>query len=133
MEKFEQNVKNGHLDDNVLKNLEGEKMKILTTFTQTPNIRVIKVFVTKMWNLCKMLNFTRNIKDIDNNFLLLRLKDFLCDFFGLVFNGNTMSEVTFHDVFNFMQMTVEVGNTFIKLEMQLSSEAWVKKIDNIMT
>jgi hypothetical protein len=116
----------------VLKNLEGNKLKILNTFIQTPNVRFVKSYVNKVWNICRMLNFTRNIKDNDHNYYLLRLKDFTCDLFITVFGSNNLVDVTLNDVFNLLSMVVDVGSNLINLKINLSNEGWIKHIDSLM-
>jgi hypothetical protein len=119
------------LEENLLKNLEGNKIKIFVTLMNNPNWRYIKVYVTKVWNLCRMLNYTRNIKDTDNNYFLLRLKDIMCDLFFLVFT-NMSNEISLQDVFNLIQITTEVGTIWMKVDINNSVDSWIAKIDNIM-
>jgi hypothetical protein len=132
LENFETGVKDNILEENILKNLEGHKIKILTTLIQTPSVKYIKAYVHKVWNICKMLNFTRNIKDTDNNYYLLRLKDFTCDLFITVFSSNNLAEITLNDVFNLLHIVVDVGTNFLNLKINHSNEGWIKHIDNLM-
>jgi hypothetical protein len=129
-EKFELNIKDGYLEENLLKNIESNKIKIFTCLNSSQNIRFIKIYVSKLWNLCRVLNYTRKIKDTDNNFLLLRLKDFLSDMFFLIFSS--VNEITLHDIFTLIQMVTEVGTQWMKLELKMSTESWLRKIENIL-
>lgn len=122
----------GYFEENLLKYLEENKIKIFSILiSNNSNPRFIKIYVTKVWNICRMLNYTRNVKDTDHNYYLLRLKDFLCDLFLLIFSSS-VNEISLQDVFNLIQMVVEVGTVWSKLEMNLNSEAWIRKIENIM-
>ncbi len=131
LEKFELGLKDGYMEESLLRNIESNKIKIFNTFINNPNTRFIKVYVSKLWNICRMLNYTRNIKDTDNNYYLLRLKDFLCDLFILIFSIS-VNEISLHDVFNMIQIVTEVGQSWMKLEIRMSSEGWVRKIENLM-
>jgi hypothetical protein len=95
-------------------------------------VKYIKAYVHKVWNICKMLNFTRNIKDTDNNYYLLRLKDFTCDLFITVFSSNNLADITLNDVFNLLHIVVDVGTNFLNLKINHSNEGWIKHIDNLM-
>lgn len=129
-EKFELNIKDGYLEENLLKNIESNKIKIFTCLNSVQNIRFIKVYVSKLWNLCRVLNYTRKIKDTDNNYFLLRLKDFVCDLFFLIFSS--INEITLHDIFTMIQMVTEVGIQWMKIDLKMSTESWLRKIENLL-
>jgi hypothetical protein len=80
-----------------------------------------------------MLNFARNIKDTDNNYHFLRLKDFACDHFITVFSSNNLAEITLNDVFNLLRIVVDVGTNFLDLKINHSNEGWIKHIGNLNT
>lgn len=119
-ESFEQNIKNGIIEESFLKILETNKIKILIPFVkaQANNSKYIKVYVTKIWNFCRMLNYVRNIKDTDNNYCLLRIKDFICDLFFTLFS-HFSNDITLQDTFNLLQLVTEIGRTWLSINSTL--------------
>jgi hypothetical protein len=55
LENFETGVKDNLLEENILKNLEGHKIKILTTLIQAPSVKYIKAYVIKCGIFAKCL------------------------------------------------------------------------------
>lgn len=142
LESFEQNINNGYIDESLLKNIESNKIKILLPLIQSSSpqsqetisidyIKFIKNFISKIWNYCRMLNFVKNVKDNENNFALLRIKDFLCDLFFALFS-NSSTEISIQDIFNLIQLVTEVGKSWSSIEMQKGVDGWIKKIETIM-
>ncbi len=130
MESFENNLKDEVLEESLLKILESNKIKIFSVLNQSNHSKFIKVYVSKLWNMCKMLNYTRNIKDIDSNYYLLRLKDFLCDLFFISFGAGV--DFSLNDIFNLILLTTEVGTQWSILNIKMNTEGWIKKIDHLM-
>jgi hypothetical protein len=78
-----------------------------------------------------MLNYTRNIKDTDNNFFILRLKDICCDFFSFTLTISNQ-EININDIFNMMHYTTETSRVWSKQNLNLSYDGWMKKAEFIM-
>ena len=142
LESFEQNINNGYIDESILKTLESNKIKILVPLIQSSSpqsqekisieyIKFIKNFISKIWNYCRMLNFVKNVKDNENNFALLRVKDFLCDLFFALFS-NSSTEISIQDIFNLIQLVTEVGKSWNSIEIEKGVDGWIKKIETIM-
>ena len=60
-----------------------------------------------------MLNYIRNIKDTDNNFAILRIKDFICDLFLTIFIKNSSAnDISLQDIFSLIQLISDVGKSW---------------------
>ena len=61
-------------------NLESNKIKILKTLIDNMNsetLKFIRSYSMRVYNDCNLLTYSRGMKDTDNNYYLLRIKDFL--------------------------------------------------------
>ena len=130
-ERFESNIREGKFCEEDLRELESNRINILNSLLKHHNLKSLKANIYRIWNICKMLNYTRNIKDIDNNFFILRLKDICCDFFSFALTLNNQ-EISINDIFNMMQYTTETSRIWSKQNLNLSYEGWLKKVDFIM-
>ena len=83
--EFEDNIKTGCLKSETLLTLENNKIKIFKTLIDYMNLQTVKFirsYVMRLYNDCSLLSFGRGMKDIDNNYYLLRIKDILLDLSG---------------------------------------------------
>ena len=100
-------------------------------------IKYIKNYVSRIYNYCKTLNYIRNIKDEENNFALLRIKDFLCDLFFTIFSVNFGgNEISIQDIFSLLQIISDVGKSWNSIKELWNQsnikEGWIKKINKIL-
>ena len=99
-----------------------------------------------------MLNYIRNIKDTDNNYAILRIKDFLCDLFLTIFTKNSSAndislqdifslnssanDISLQDIFSLIQLISDVGKSWNKIDNfsknNTAIQGWIFKIDSIM-
>ena len=84
-----------------------------------------------------MLNYIRNIKDTDNNFAILRIKDFICDLFLTIFTKNSSAnDISLQDIFSLIQLISDVGKSWNKIDNfsknNSTLQGWIIKIDSIM-
>ena len=84
-----------------------------------------------------MLNYIRNIKDTDNNYAILRIKDFLCDLFFTIFTKNSSAnDISLQDIFSLIQLISDVGKSWNKIDNFSNNnsiiQGWIFKIDSIM-
>ena len=94
---FEESIKVGCLKAETLMNLENNKIKILKTLIDNMNsdtLKFIRCYVMRVYNDCNLLTLNRGMKDTDNNYYLLRIKDFLCDLFFCIFSGKSNNNKT---------------------------------------
>ncbi|MCQ2816659.1 MAG: hypothetical protein MJ252_05255 [archaeon] len=128
-------IKTGTIHENNFQSIESNKIQLLMPFTNKPNsqaIKFVKDYVTKTWNLCGLLNY-KGLKDTENNFFLLRVKDFLLDLFLTIFTKVT-SDISLQDIFNLMRYISDVGGTWLSNE-ELSKNSlgvWVAKVESLM-
>ena len=135
-ETFEQNISNGFIDEKTIKTLESNRINILLPFIKTPsqqNCKYVKNYVSKLVNQIRVLNYARSISDTDNNYALLRIKDFLCDLFFTIFSSN-QNEITLQDIFNLIQLVSEIGKVWLTTDQFFINalEGWLKKVNSIM-
>ena len=91
----------------------------------------------RVYNDCNLLTYSRGMKDIDNNYYLLRIKDFLCDLFFSIFNGknnekNEIGLITMQDVFIMMHLLTETGKIWITIRNYDNRNDISKKIECIL-
>lgn len=130
-ERFESNIKEGKFNEEDLRELESNRINILNSLAKNHNFKSLKANIYRIWNICRMLNYTRNIKDIDNNFFILRLKDICCDFFSFTLTISNQ-EININDIFNMMHYTTETSRVWSKQNLNLSYDGWMKKAEFIM-
>jgi hypothetical protein len=69
--------------------LESNKIQILKTLIENMNsetLKFIRCYAMRVYNDCNLLTYSRGMKDIDNNYYLLRIKDFLSDLYFCIFS-----------------------------------------------
>ena len=130
-ERFEVNVREGKFSEEDLRELESSRINVLNLLVKNHNLKSLKANIYRIWNICKMLNYTRNIKDVDNNFFILRLKDICCDFLSYTLTINSQ-DININDIFNMMLYTTETSRIWSKQNLDLTYEGWLKKVDFIM-
>ena len=91
----------------------------------------------RVYNDCNLLTYSRGMKDTDNNYYLLRIKDFLCDLFFSIFNGknnekNQIGLITMQDVFIMMHLLTETGKIWITIRNYDNRNDISKKIECIL-
>jgi len=91
----------------------------------------------RVYNDCNLLTYSRGMKDTDNNYYLLRIKDFLCDLFFSIFNGknnekNEIGLITMQDVFIMMHLLTETGKIWITIRNYDNRNDISKKIECIL-
>ena len=98
-------------------------------------LKFIRSYTMRVYNDCSLLIFGRGMKDTDNNYYLLRIKDFLCDLFFCVFSAKTDENVeliTIQDVFILMHLVTEIGKEWLQIKNYDNRCDIVKKIECIL-
>ena len=97
-------------------------------------IKFIRSYVMRVYNDCNLLTFGRGMKDLDNNYYLLRVKDFLCDLFFCVFSSgkSVYSLINIQDIFLLMHLVTETGRTWLEVQHYDNRDDIAKKIDSIL-
>ena len=98
-------------------------------------IKFIRSYVMRVYNDCSLLSFGRGMKDIDNNYYLLRTKDFLVDLFFCVFSAKNMENIeqlNIQDVFVLIHLVTEVGKNWLGIKNYDNRTDIEKKIECIL-
>ena len=98
-------------------------------------IKFIRSYVMRVYNDCSLLSFGRGMKDIDNNYYLLRTKDFLVDLFFCVFSAKNMENIeqlNIQDVFILIHLVTEVGKNWLGIKNYDNRTDIEKKIECIL-
>ena len=98
-------------------------------------IKFIRSYVMRVYNDCSLLSFGRGMKDIDNNYYLLRTKDFLVDLFFCVFSAKNMENIeqlNIQDVFILIHLVTEVGKNWLGIKNYDNRTDIAKKIECIL-
>ena len=133
--EFEDNIKTGCLKSETLLTLENNKIKIFKTLIDYMNLQTVKFirsYVMRVYNDCSLLSFGRGMKDIDNNYYLLRIKDILLDLFFCVFSSKNMEnieQINIQDIFILIHLVTEVGKVWLKIKNYDNRNDLVKKIE----
>ena len=138
--EFEESIKIGCLKAETLMNLENNKIKILKTIVDNMNLETIKFircYVMRVYNDCNLLTYNRGLKDTDNNYYLLRIKDFLSDLYFCIFTEkcnekNEIELITIQDVFIIMHLVTETGKIWLSLKNYDNRNEIGKKISSIL-
>ena len=136
--EFEDNIKTGCLKSETLLTLENNKIKIFKTLIDYMNLQTVKFirsYVMRVYNDCSLLSFGRGMKDIDNNYYLLRIKDILLDLFFCVFSSKNMEnieQINIQDIFILIHLVTEVGKTWLEIKNYDNRNDLVKKIECIL-
>ena len=138
--EFEESIKNGCLKAETLINLENNKIKILKTLIDNMNsdtLKFIRCYIMRVYNDCNLLTYGRGMKDIDNNYFILRIKDFLSDLFFCIFSGknneqNKIDLITIQDIFIIMHLVTETGKIWLSIKNYDNRNDISKKIDCIL-
>jgi len=135
-------MKIGCLKADSLSNLESNKIKILKTFIDNMNsetLKFIRCYSMRVYNDCNLLTYSRGMKDTDNNYYLLRIKDFLSDLYFCIFSGKNNSNnynkadlITIQDIFIIMHLVTETGKTWLSLKNYDIRSEIAKKIGGIL-
>ena len=94
-------------------------------------LKFIRCYVMRVYNDCNLLSYSRGMKDIDNNYYLLRIKDFLSDLFFCIFTKNKVDLITIQDIFIIMHLVTETGKIWINLKNYDNRVEISKKIECI--
>ena len=95
-------------------------------------LKFIRCYVMRVYNDCNLLSYSRGMKDIDNNYYLLRIKDFLSDLFFCIFTKNKIDLITIQDIFIIMHLVTETGKIWINLKNYDNRVEISKKIECIL-
>ena len=100
-------------------------------------LKFIRCYVMRVYNDCNLLTYSRGMKDIDNNYFLLRIKDFLSDLFFCIFTGknneqNKIDLITIQDIFIIMHLVTETGKIWLSIKNYDNRNDISKKIDCIL-
>ena len=102
-------------------------------------LKFIRCYSMRVYNNCNLLTYSRGMKDIDNNYYLLRIKDFLSDLYFCIFsdknnnnNNNKADLITIQDIFIIMHLVTETGKTWITLKNYDIRSEIAKKIGGIL-
>ena len=98
-------------------------------------IKFIRSYVMRVYNDCSLLSFGRGMKDTDNNYYLLRTKDFLVDLFFCVFSAKNMENIeqlNIQDVFILLHLVTEVGKNWLGIKNYDNRTDLAKKIECIL-
>ena len=84
-------------------------------------LKFIRCYAMRVYNDCNLLTYSRGIRDTDNNYYLLRIKDFLSDLYFCIFSGNNNDKnkielITIQDVFIMMHLVTETGKIWISIK-----------------
>ena len=98
-------------------------------------IKFIRSYVMRVYNDCSLLSFGRGMKDTDNNYYLLRTKDFLVDLFFCVFSAKNMEnieQINIQDVFILIHLITEIGKNWLEIKNYDNRSDLAKKIECIL-
>ena len=98
-------------------------------------LKFIRSYVMRVYNDCSLLSFGRGMKDIDNNYYLLRTKDILLDLFFCVFsskNTDNIDQINIQDIFILIHLVTEVGKNWLEIKNYDNRNDIVKKIECIL-
>ena len=98
-------------------------------------VKFIRSYVMRVYNDCSLLSFGRGMKDIDNNYYLLRIKDILLDLFFCVFSSKNMEnieQINIQDIFILIHLVTEVGKVWLEIKNYDNRNDLVKKIECIL-
>ena len=98
-------------------------------------IKFIRSYVMRVYNDCSLLSFGRGMKDTDNNYYLLRTKDFLLDLFFCVFsakNIENIDQINIQDIFILIYLVIVVGKNCIDIKIYDNRNDFDKKIECIL-
>ena len=98
-------------------------------------LKFIRSYVMRVYNDCSLLSFGRGMKDLDNNYYLLRTKDFLLDLFFCVFSSKNMEnveQINIQDIFILIHLVTEVGKNWLEIKNYDNRNDLVKKIECIL-
>ena len=102
-------------------------------------LKFIRCYSMRVYNDCNLLTYSRGMKDTDNNYYLLRIKDFLSDLYFCIFSGksnnsnyNKVDLITIQDIFIIMHLVTETGKTWINLKNYDIRSEIAKKIGGIL-
>ena len=98
-------------------------------------IKFIRSYVMRVYNDCSLLSFGRGMKDTDNNYYLLRTKDFLLDLFFCVFsakNIENIDQINIQDIFILIHLVTEVGKNWLEIKNYDNRNDLAKKIECIL-
>ena len=120
--------------------LESNKIIILKTLIENMNsetLKFIRCYAMRVYNDCHLLTYSRGMKDIDNNYYLLRIKDFLSDLYFCIFTGRNVDKnknelITIQDVFIMMHLVTETGKIWISIKNYDNRNDIAKKIECIL-
>ena len=135
---FEESIKIGCLKAESLMNLESNKIKIIKTLIDNMNsetLKFIRCYAMRVYNDCNLLTYSRGMKDTDNNYYLLRIKDFLSDLFFCIFSGKNKDNIeliTIQDIFITMHLITETGKVWISIKNYDNRNDIAKKIECIL-
>ena len=100
-------------------------------------LKFIRCYAMRVYNDCNLLTYSRGMKDTDNNYYLLRIKDFLSDLYFCIFSGknndnNKIELITIQDVFIMMHLVTETGKIWISIKNYDNRNDIAKKIECIL-
>ena len=98
-------------------------------------LKFIRSYVMRVYNDCSLLSFGRGMKDIDNNYYLLRIKDILLDLFFCVFSSKNMEnieQINIQDIFILIHLITEVGKNWLEIKNYDNRNDIVKKIECLL-
>ena len=100
-------------------------------------LKFIRCYVMRVYNDCNLLTFSRGMKDSDNNYYLLRIKDFLSDLFFCIFSSKKnenikIDSISIQDVFIIMHLVTETGKIWANIKNCDNRNDIAKKIDCIL-
>ena len=98
-------------------------------------VKFIRSYVMRVYNDCSLLSFGRGMKNVDNNYYLLRIKDFLLDLFFCIFSAKNMEnieQINIQDVFILIHLITEVGKNWLEIKNYDNRNDLVKKIECIL-
>ena len=82
-------------------------------------LKFIRSYVMRVYNDCSLLSFGRGMKDCDNNYYLLRIKDILLDLFFCIFsskNNENIEQINIQDIFILIHLVTEVGKNWLEIK-----------------
>ena len=98
-------------------------------------LKFIRSYVMRVYNDCSLLSFGRGMKDCDNNYYLLRIKDILLDLFFCIFsskNNENIEQINIQDIFILIHLVTEVGKNWLEIKNYDNRNDLVKKIECIL-
>ncbi len=105
------NLRNNIIDENLLQRLESQKISISQAIgSKTIDNKFLRKFIFTSINHCRILSFSLKVKESEYNFYLFRLKELLIDFYSLFLTYSTYTDITYSDVFFYINFIVEYAN-----------------------